>query len=858
MKKGPSQSAGQPGPVRAISPVANTLLHMMATPAVDALLILDSDGVVRFANQAAAQLFGRDCVELTGSAFGLPQVTGEGAADLEIIRPDGSVALASMHIQPFTFEGGPAFLTVFHDVTAWRQSEQLLIESQQFLRSTLDALSANIAILDRGGTIVAVNHTWQDFARNTGADPYRSGVGYNYLTVCDQATGEDAPIAQTVAAGIRAVIAGAQARFYLEYPCNIEDVHRWFALHITRFGEGDHLRVVVAHEDISQRKQIAMLNDERRQVLELVARSQSIEMVGQQLLTMIRQYYPKLLYAALILPDLSVQHIAHADLAPGLAERLNVWVRAHATGDIGYQPIERCPPGDPRWAGMDDLLRVSGLADCWIVPIYARARALRPGGALVIAHRGPMTIDASDIQVIELVEQLLLIALEQQDHLRQLAYQAQHDALTGLPNRVLFEERLERAIVAARRSSHMLAVLFIDLDRFKQINDTLGHTTGDTLLVQVARRFESCVRSVDTLARRGGDEFMLVLTEISSSQQVARVAERLRDLLQPPFHITGHELFVSASIGASIFPTDGDDADSLQRRADAAMYRAKNSPLSSFQFFDLAANQTTVERLRLENYLRRALERNELALYYQPKVDRAGRVVGVEALLRWKHPDLGMISPARFVPLAEELGLIIPIGAWCMARSFAQVRAWQRPGRPIFVAINVSIIQFTQPDFVEGLRAIITASGLDPSLCVLELTESMLIGDQESVIQRLNEIRALGVTLAIDDFGTGYSSLGYLRRMPISILKIDRVFVADIGTERDDSGRAIITSIITLAHQLGMHVVAEGVETSAQRDFLNGVGCDMIQGFFYSEALPPALFAHLLAAERLPSPTWKE
>ncbi|NTV65950.1 MAG: bifunctional diguanylate cyclase/phosphodiesterase, partial [Oscillochloris sp.] len=353
-------------------------------------------------------------------------------------------------------------------------------------------------------------------------------------------------------------------------------------------------------------------------------------------------------------------------------------------------------------------------------------------------------------------------------------------------------------------------------------------------------------------------EFMLVLTDIANPQQVAKVAQRLRELLQPPFHIAGHELFVSASIGASIYPTDGDDADSLQRRADAAMYRAKHTLSNSFQFFDPAINQTALERLRLETYLRRALERNELDLYYQPKVNLAGQIVAVEALLRWKHPDLGMIPPARFVPMAEELGLIIPIGAWCMHRAFRQVRRWQRPGRPIAVALNVSIIQFSQPGFIESLRNTLEESDLDPSLCILELTESMLIGDQASVTQRLNDMRALGLSLAIDDFGTGYSSLGYLRRLPISILKIDRTFVSDIGTAHDDSGRAIINSIINLAHHLGMHVVAEGVETLPQRDFLQSVGCDMIQGYFYSEPLPPPLFEHLLRDERLPGPSWKE
>jgi diguanylate cyclase (GGDEF)-like protein len=802
----------------------------------------------------AEALFGRNHNDLVGSTFGFPRVVDE-ATDLEIIRPDGSVALAAMRIQRLTIDGAPAFLAILNDITERRREEQLLIESQQFLRSTLDALSAHIAILDGCGMLVAVNRAWQEFARDAGYDPYRSGVGHNYLTVCDAVDGDDAPIARAVASGIRALIAGTQLRYYLEYPCNVGKRQFWFALRITRFGDGEHIRVVVAHEDISNRKQSEILGNERRQVLELVARSQKLDAIGEQILAMIHKHYPALIYAALALLEPPVQHFARSDMPDDVLASLDAWAHARANDRVRYGHVEHCLPDDPCWDGMTSLVAEIGMRDCWVTPI--RGHTGRVGGVLVIAHPEVTHIGMEDAQVIELVEQLLMIALEQQEHTRQLAYQAKHDSLTGLPNRLLFEENLRRAIDVAYHSNHMLAVLFIDLDRFKQINDTLGHTVGDTLLVQLARRFESCVRGSDTLARRGGDEFMLVLTDIISPQQVVKVAHRLIELLQPPFHIVGHELFVSASIGASIYPTDGEDPDSLQRGADAAMYRAKHLR-NSFQFFDPTTNQTTLERLRLENYLRRALERNELDLYYQPKVNLAGRIIGVEALLRWKHPDLGMIPPSRFVPMAEELGLIIPIGAWCMNRAFRQVRRWQRPGHPIAVALNVSIIQFTQPGFIESLRATLEESDLDPRLCILELTESMLIGDQASVTQRLNDMRALGLTLAIDDFGTGYSSLGYLRRLPIGILKIDRTFVSDIGTAHDDSGRAIINSIINMAHHMGMHVVAEGVETLAQRDFLRSVGCDLIQGYFYSEPLPPPLFEHLLREDHLPGPSWKE
>ncbi|MEI8306226.1 MAG: EAL domain-containing protein [Chloroflexales bacterium] len=833
----------------------STPLHAIVNYSIESLLIIDQAGLIHFVNPAAENLFGRSRDQLVGSPFGFPLVCHE-ETELEIVRPNGDVVLVDMRIQAMVIEDSPAFLATLHDITARKRDEQFLIQSQQFLRSTLDALSSHIAILAADGLILAVNYAWQEFARNAGYDPYLSGVGYNYLLICDGTAGEEAPIARAAAVGIRMVIAGRQRQFYLEYPCTSKERRLWFAVRVTRFGSGDLTRVVVAHEDITHRKHAEILGNERRQVLELVACSQKIDVVSTQILRMILQHYPNLIYAALALPDTHVQHTSRWDLPTDVLERLDEWTRARANERPGHGQIERCLPGDPRWVGIPDIAADLNLTECWLVPIRANTGRLR--GVLSIFHREPALLNMEDIHVIELVEQLLMIAIEQQEHTRQLAYQAHHDGLTGLPNRLLFEEHLRQAIEVARRTGRLIAVLFIDLDRFKQINDTLGHTIGDALLIQLARRFESYIRVADTLARRGGDEFMLVLTDVSSAQQVIKVAHRLHELLQPPFHIAGHELFVSASIGASIYPADGEDADSLQRRADAAMYRAKSTLRNSFQFFDAATNQTALEHLRLENYLRRALERNELDIYYQPKVDRAGRIVGVEALLRWKHPDLGMIPPNHFIPLAEELGLIIPIGAWCMARAFNQVRRWQRPDRPIRVSVNVSTVQFSQPGFIEGLRTILVESDLDPSLVILELTESMLIGDHSSVTQQLKSMCALGVALAIDDFGKGYSSLDYLRRLPISILKIDRAFVADIGTDLDDSGRAIVNSIVNLAHHMGMHVVAEGVETVPQRDFLHSVGCDMIQGFFYSEPLPPLLFEHLFRDDHLPGALWKE
>ncbi|NTV63751.1 MAG: PAS domain-containing protein, partial [Oscillochloris sp.] len=409
MREGQPSSADQPGPTISALLSDQVPPSAIGTQSADALLLLDMEGVVRFANAHAEALFGRACEDLVGSAFGFPRVIDE-VTDLEIVRPDGSVALATMRLQLLTIEGAPAYLAALNDITERRRHEQLLIESQLFLRSTLDALSAHIAIIDGDGLIVAVNRAWQEFARTAGYDPYRSGVGYNYLMVCDMVEGDDAPIARAVATAIRAVIAGVQPRYYLEYPCAMGKRQIWFALRVTRFGESEHIRVVVAHEDISNRKQHEILSNERRQVLELVARSQKLEVVAQQILAMIRKHYPGLIYTALALSEMPVQHLARPDLAQEALACLDAWVHARAHDRIRHGHVEHCPADESCWAGMGDLLAAIGMRDCWLTPI--RMHTGHVGGILVILHAEPTHIGMDDAQVIELVEQLLMIALE--------------------------------------------------------------------------------------------------------------------------------------------------------------------------------------------------------------------------------------------------------------------------------------------------------------------------------------------------------------------------------------------------------------------------------------------------------------
>jgi len=431
----------------------------------------------------------------------------------------------------------------------------------------------------------------------------------------------------------------------------------------------------------------------------------------------------------------------------------------------------------------------------------------------------------------------------------QLDHLAHHDVLTDLPNRILMHDRIGQAIELARRQDRQLAVMFLDVDRFKNINDSLGHPVGDQLLMSVAQRLVECVRHSDTVSRQGGDEFIILLADVEHAEDAALSARKMLTALAQPHHIDRHDIHVDASIGISIYPHDGQDADSLIKSADTAMYHAKENGGNNYKFFEQDMNARAVQRLTIETDLRLALGRQEFLLNYQPIIDlQSGAIVSVEALTRWRHPHRGLILPEHFIWIAEDSGLIVPLGAWILREACKQARAWQDAGlSPIPVAVNISAVQFRHKDFLENLTGILKDTGLAPRYLELELTESVLMHDADAAVSVLKALKAIGVRLTLDDFGTGYSGLSYLKRFPVDTLKIDKSFMHGITQATDDSDdAAIVAAVIGLGKSLNQRVIAEGVETRQQLAFLQARGCSEGQGFYFSRPVTAQEVAELL------------
>lgn len=583
-------------------------------------------------------------------------------------------------------------------------------------------------------------------------------------------------------------------------------------------------------------------NDELAAVAESFNRMTEERMKADAAVKEAKEKYRKLYDDA---PDM--MHSIDADGRVLICNKTEATTLGYAPEEIIGRPFTDfvAPEGQESCLHKMKLLADRGFVDCELtllakdgtnIPVFAKSKMIHDEqGRFLIAD-----VILRDVTQIKRTEAAL------RENEKRLNHLAHHDPLTNLPNRVLFHDRLRQAVAKSSRSNKLIAVLFLDLDRFKNINDTLGHKTGDLVLCKVARLLKKLVRESDTVARLGGDEFLIILEGLDDLTYAGVVAQKLLAALSKAISMDGQELYVTGSIGISVFPADSDSVEGLMKCADVAMYQAKDRGRNTYQFYTPDMNARAHELLRLESSLRRALENEQLVLYYQPQVDvGTGRLTGLEALVRWRHPDRGIILPGEFIHLAEETGLIVPIGEWVLRSACRQIRAWQESGHPpVRVAVNISARQFRHVDLVRIVGEALDESGLDPRLLSLELTESVIMHEVENNLETLYELSRMGVRLAIDDFGTGYSSLGYLKRFPISELKIDRSFVRDVTS--DPNNAAIVTSIIALGLGMNLGVIAEGVETEEQRRFLCEKGCKIGQGFLFSKPLPPAEIVRFL------------
>jgi len=527
-----------------------------------------------------------------------------------------------------------------------------------------------------------------------------------------------------------------------------------------------------------------------------------------------------------------------------VAERMTGWSREEAQGHPVAEVlrlidgVSRAPVGNALGIAVQEDKTTSSMVNC-INCILVRRDGFEFGieSKVTLIHDHEESVTGAVVAFHD-VSAARAVSME-------MSHLAQHDVLTDLPNRVLFNDRLTQAICLAERQAKQLAVMFVDLDHFKKINDSLGHSVGDKLLQSIAGRLLACVRRADTVCRLGGDEFVILLSQVEHEGDAAFSARKILRALTAPHTIDNKSLDINVSIGVSTYPGDGRDSEGLMNKADAAMYEAKQHGRNTYQFFRRDMHARLAERQSLEADLRYALGRNEFLLHYQPKFNlQTGRITGVEALLRWQHPQRGMVYPVQFVPIAEECGLILPIGRWVLLEACKQARAWMDAGLGVVpIAVNVSAAEFGAKDFLSGVRAVLIATGVQPQHLELELTESVLMKDAESAVVTLVALKAMGVQLAIDDFGTGYSSFTYLRRFPSDALKLHQSFVQEITADPEDA--TIVSAMINIGRSLKQRVIAEGVETRAQVDFLQRHGCGEGQGYYFSRPVAPEVAANL-------------
>jgi diguanylate cyclase (GGDEF)-like protein/PAS domain S-box-containing protein len=772
----------------------------------------DRAGVVRYWNNTCVRLFGvavRDAVgkPLT-TLFAHPGQEHEFSGLIESIwrsgdvppprdwlirRPDGSERwVYSSHFAVRRDGFTQHVLSMEIDVTGRKADEQALLATGANFRHLFER-STDAIVLVRGREIIDVNPAALRLFHCAGKHEM---VGRTLLdfSPAEQPSGESS-VGRDAAFAARAFNDGSQ-RYEWQYQTRRGDPF-WAEVLLTS--------VAIDHEQLSY----------------AVIRDISLRKSTERTLTMAAQVFENCRDAILIIDAhyrvvavnqafSNITGFAPADVIGEEVPSLQAGLHEPAF----YQQIWDYVAANDHWEGEVFGVRRSGE----VYPVWVALTAIRDA-ANQISNYMAILGDITDRK-------------QREEHTRHLA---EHDFLTDLPNRVLFLDRLHQALATARRQNTKVAVMFLDLDRFKAINDTHGHQAGDNVLKEVAARLTRCVRGVDTVSRQGGDEFVVILADIGGADQAAHVAGSVMHAVSQPMQVGGQEVALSVSIGISICPSDGEDVDTLLKHADVAMYHAKQNGRNAFQFFSPAMNAHVVERVEMENRLRLALHNDEFVLEYQPEIDIAsGRTIGVEALIRWRHPERGLLQPDQFIPIAETSGLIVPIGEWVLRQACAQARAWRDQGFPVVVAVNLSSVQFIHDHLLQYVDDALARSGLEARFLDLEITEGTIMNGDEATIATVNALRQRGVQLTVDDFGTGYSSLSTLRRYPLSKLKIDRSFIDDITRKPGDA--AIIPAIIAVARSLKLRVIAEGVETAEQLRFLQQHGCDEYQGYYASMA----------------------
>lgn len=612
--------------------------------------------------------------------------------------------------------------------------------------------------------------------------------------------------------------------------------------------------VGIAH-DITARKQADVLRDGQAHLLEMIAMSAPLEDVLDHLMRLVEAQLQGI-FGSILLLDKDGSHLRHG-AAPSLAKDYTSAIDGIAigpkVGSCGIAVFRREPVivtdimQDPLWENYRKLAAPYGYRSCWSTPILSHQ-----GAVLGVFAMYSMTVrepSEAETRLINFTTRIAGIAIERKLAEDQIHFMANHDALTGLPNRALLEDRLSQAILYAQRYDRWVTVLFIDLDNFKLVNDTLGHNAGDELLKTVAARMVECVRATDTVVRLGGDEFVIVLSDPPGNiDLISEAVQRIRVAIAEPIELGNHRLGATASIGIANYPKDGANPNTLLANADAALYRAKEFGRDNFQFYAPEFNTRAHEKLVLREEMRNALAHSEFKLLYQPQVDlRTGRVFAVEALLRWEHPTRGAVPPTVFIPTAEETGLIVPIGDWVLHEACRQNKAWQDAGLPpLTVCVNVSARQFRERNLIDRVVNALNDSGLEARYLELEVTESLIMQDVDLAVATMNTLQDLGVQISIDDFGTGYSSLSALKTFPVARLKIDKSFINDLAA--DESDQAVASAVITLGQNLHLRVIAEGVETDDQVAFLRKNNCDEMQGYHFSKPISPEAITKLLGA----------